>query len=240
MQNEHRAWFIFSPFSAIETQCLNDLCYILFKYYEVSDSTGVQSITEVSDSTVLVTDIPTISDYTTVKTDISPTPCYMYETLNETNIYNETEFVTQYITVPVSVSTFVPNLQTVTTTINVTETVYVNNSVIDTNNPSPNGCLDASQPYLSPDDPVLHEAIASMSKELKVDKKKTNSHIRKLTSASDSRMSSRTIGIFGIVLLIIPFFLIILGDIPAVWRDTSIFLGDVGHKKVKDRNSLFL
>lgn len=219
---------------------------------------------------VTVPVVTEVSELITV-TDISPTPCYVYETLNVTNIYNTTqvitvnetetvqvtasvdllnvinvtetfnvtEIVTETVIVSsISVETFATpvtdilgNLLTVTSTINFTVTYNVTNvfNVTDTYNftstiyysQCADSCRNGTYSYLSPNDPLLLDAIASMSKELTVDKKTTNSAIRKLTSASDSRPSSRAIGISGLILLIVPLSLIVICDLPAVLHNTK-------------------
>lgn len=199
--------------------------------------------------------------------DISPTPCYLYETVNITNIYNTTETInvtsiinetqivvttetlhattsveliftinvteTLNVTEPIYVTMTMTEtamfavtehfsaMLTVTSTINVTQTynvtkVYNYTSTYDASCSA--SCFNATYQFLSTDDPLLLEAIASRQQELTVNKKETNAHIRALTSATDHRTSSRIIGTSGLVLIIIPLALIIIGDIPSVFR----------------------
>ncbi|CAC5426014.1 unnamed protein product [Mytilus coruscus] len=223
---------------------VSDSAFVVTDVPEHLDSTlFVTDIPEDSDSILVVTDISPTPCYmyeTFNITNIYHITEFITQNITETVNVTETVYANNTMietSIPVLNLTGIVNhnsnmIETVTSTINVTATICLTNVYNINENQGitstvysqcPNVCLNASQPYLSPDDPVLLEAIASMSKEMKVDKKKTNSHIRKLTSASDSRMSSRTIGIFGVILLIIPFILIILGDMPAIWRDIRTF-----------------
>ena len=61
-------------------------------------------------------------------------------------------------------------------------------------------------------DPELQEKVKNLTKELEVDSKTTNSHIRSLTSATDPRPSAQAAGYVGIVMLTIVFGSLVLMD----------------------------
>ena len=200
--------------------------------------------------------VMTSSDLSSV---ISPTPCYQYETINITNIENVTqtinithidmvnvttwinvtetvnEIITSFLIEPItktvtdSVNTLLYITSTITETYNLTEIHNYTSTIYDSQCSS--SCFNATNHYISPSDPLLLEAIASMEKELTIDKKETSSHIRKLTSAQDSRTSSQVIGMTGLVFIIVPLGIIILGDIPAVVRGCGASL-----KKFRAKN----
>jgi hypothetical protein len=60
---------------------------------------------------------------------------------------------------------------------------------------------------------MLQEKLTKLNSILTVDKTKTSSYIRKLTSAKDNRPSSQVIGAVGLVFIIITFGLIVLSDV---------------------------
>lgn len=60
---------------------------------------------------------------------------------------------------------------------------------------------------------MLQEKLTKLKTILTVDKTKTSSYIRKLTSAKDNRPSSQAIGAVGLVFIIITFGLIVLSDV---------------------------
>ena len=60
--------------------------------------------------------------------------------------------------------------------------------------------------------------LNKMLDEMRVDKKGTSASIRKKTSASDSRNSSKFIGLFGVFIIIIIFAFLVIPDILSVFR----------------------
>lgn len=60
----------------------------------------------------------------------------------------------------------------------------------------------------------LTELVKQLNTELIVDKKKTSLYKRKLSCASDDRLSSRNIGVFGVVILVFCLCVIISMDMP--------------------------
>ncbi|XP_050397117.1 uncharacterized protein LOC126815488 [Patella vulgata] len=61
---------------------------------------------------------------------------------------------------------------------------------------------------------MIEDAISTIYKELKIDKSKMSSVIRKKVSQKDERTSSATIGYFGLIFFILPLALIIISDAP--------------------------
>ncbi|KAK6173447.1 hypothetical protein SNE40_016894 [Patella caerulea] len=69
--------------------------------------------------------------------------------------------------------------------------------------------------------------IASIKKELYVDKRTVSATIRKKISAADSRPSSSAIGIVGVVFIITGLGMVILLDIPKIVRDFRMMRGNL-------------
>ena len=109
------------------------------------------------------------------------------------------------------------DIYNVTQTINVTETVNSTSTIYHLS--CTESCVSGNKSYSSPDDPLFLEAVSSMKKELTVDKKKTNAHKRKLTSAPDTRRSSQVIGMTGVLFICTILAVVLLADIPTVLKD---------------------
>lgn len=69
----------------------------------------------------------------------------------------------------------------------------------------------------------LQAKIEQIKTELTVDKKKTSSYKRKLTSAPDNRVSARSIGYVGVIILSIVVGLLVCIDISTLAKDTKSF-----------------
>ena len=65
---------------------------------------------------------------------------------------------------------------------------------------------------------TLQESIDKRKKELVINKKELSSSIRKLTSAEDSRVSSRNIGVMGILVMTVFGLILMCTDIFSVLR----------------------
>jgi hypothetical protein len=66
----------------------------------------------------------------------------------------------------------------------------------------------------------VEEEMESVVKELTVDAHNTSQARRKKESAGDDRKSAQTIGLGAIIaIIVIPIILIIVADIPAIYRD---------------------
>ena len=150
-------------------------------------------------------------------------PSSHYDSLNETETLNITAIVTStseahLTTLPLDI---ISTLMTITETY--TSTIYETKAT--------ETCFNISNVFLSTNDPLLIEAMSSMKQELHVDKKTTTAYKRSKISAPDKRTSSRVIGAWGLIILIIPVSLIIITDIPAVVRQFKVTLNAFRNKQ---------
>ncbi|XP_076101076.1 uncharacterized protein LOC143070838 [Mytilus galloprovincialis] len=154
-------------------------------------------------------------------------PSSHYDSLNETETVNITAIVTStseahLTTLPLDIFS---TLMTITETY--TSTIYETKAT--------ETCFNISNVFLSTNDPLLIEAMSSMKQELHVDKKTTTAYKRSKISAPDKRTSSRVIGAWGLIILIIPVSLIIITDIPAVVRQFKVTLNAFRNKQFQSR-----
>ncbi|CAC5426013.1 MRC [Mytilus coruscus] len=156
-----------------------------------------------------------------------------YVSLNETETVNITAVVTssseEHLTT-LSLDIF-SKLITITETYNLTQTLT--STIYETKGTET--CFNISHVYLSTNDPILIEAISSMKQDLIVDKKTTTAYKRSKISSPDKRTSSRVIGAWGLIILIIPASLIIITDIPVVVRQYKATLKAFRNKQCQCR-----
>ena len=69
----------------------------------------------------------------------------------------------------------------------------------------------------------LQAKIEQMQTELTVNRKETSSYKRKLTSAPDDRVSAKSIGYVGVVILTVVTGLLVCIDLPTIMKDSLAF-----------------
>ncbi|CAC5383781.1 unnamed protein product [Mytilus coruscus] len=87
-------------------------------------------------------------------------------------------------------------------------------------------CEDRNVPYLQINSREMTERLEELKENLTISKNQTNRYRRMKTSMSDHRMSSATIGVFGVIILAVVFGSILIIDIPRLQRliQTILFL----------------
>ncbi|XP_076095468.1 uncharacterized protein LOC143066423 isoform X2 [Mytilus galloprovincialis] len=79
-------------------------------------------------------------------------------------------------------------------------------------------CEDRNVPYLQINSRELTERLEELRENLTIPKHQTSRYKRTKTSMSDHRMSSATIGVFGVIILTVVFGSILIIDIPRLQR----------------------
>ncbi|CAG2230402.1 unnamed protein product [Mytilus edulis] len=79
-------------------------------------------------------------------------------------------------------------------------------------------CEDRNVPYLQINSKELTERLEELRENLTIPKHQTSRYRRTKTSMSDHRMSSATIGVFGVIILTVVFGSILIIDIPRLQR----------------------
>jgi len=74
------------------------------------------------------------------------------------------------------------------------------------------------------------ELAQEYSKNLTVDTKKTSSYIRTKTSAEDARKSSQTIGLLGILMVVVPLGTLAILDVQKIWLGLKSYNNVIGIK----------
>lgn len=144
--------------------------------------------------------------------DVQCPTCFFGGRLNPTNIVSCPSYTSS--SMPVTTSSSDGTVATTQPSRNVSES-----SVADGTENNSNVtlchciCTNASR--------SLSESIEMRRNELKVNKTSLNSSIRRRTSASDHRMSSRVIGTVGIIIIVIFGMLIICSDVFSVFYSKS-------------------